>query len=129
DDRRLALVEYKSINESYVWVMDVATGKRRRVLPAEGTTQARPIASSDLNFARGGRGVFLSTDRDGEFRKLAFLDLESGAVEYFGEGGDWDVESIALSPDGRTLAAITNEAGLRVLGLYDAASREPEARA
>jgi dipeptidyl aminopeptidase/acylaminoacyl peptidase len=128
DDRRLALVEYKSINESYVWVLDVATGKRRRVLPAEGTAPARPIASSDLNFARDGRGVFLSTDRDGEFRKLAFLDLESGAVEYFGEGGDWDVESIALSPDGRTLAAITNEAGLGVLRLYDAASRKPMPR-
>ena len=125
DDRRLALVEYKSINESYVWVMDVATGKRRRVLPAEGTAPTRPIASSDLNFARDGRGVFLSTDRDGEFRKLAFLDLESGAVEYFGEGGDWDVESIALSPDGRTLAVITNEAGIGVLRLYDAASRKP----
>jgi dipeptidyl aminopeptidase/acylaminoacyl peptidase len=128
DDRRLALVEYKSINESYVWVLDVATGKRRRVLPAEGTAPARPIASSDLNFARDGRGVFLSTDRDGEFRKLAFLDLESGAVEYVGEGGDWDVESIALSPDGRTLAAITHEAGLGVLRLYDAASRKPMPR-
>jgi dipeptidyl aminopeptidase/acylaminoacyl peptidase len=125
DDRRLALIEYKSVNESYVWVMEVATGKRRRVLPAEGTTPARPIASSDLNFARDGRGVFLATDRDGEFRKLAFLDLDSGALEYFGEGGDWDVESIALSPDGRTLAVITNEAGIGVLRLYDAESRKP----
>jgi dipeptidyl aminopeptidase/acylaminoacyl peptidase len=125
DDRRLALIEHKSVNESYVWVMDVATGKRRRVLPAEGTAPARPIASSDLNFALDGRGVFLSTDHDGEFRRLAYLDLERGALEYFGEGGDWDVESIALSPDGRTLAVITNEAGVGVLRLYAAESRKP----
>jgi hypothetical protein len=96
DDRRLALVEYKSVNESYVWVMDVATGERRRVLPA--TASNAPIASADLNFSRDGKGLFLSTDRDGEFRKLAFLDLATGKLDYFGEGGNWDVESIALSP-------------------------------
>ena len=66
DDRRLALVEYKSVNESYVWVMDVATGERRRVLPA--TASNAPIASADLNFSRDGKGLFLSTDRDGEVR-------------------------------------------------------------
>jgi dipeptidyl aminopeptidase/acylaminoacyl peptidase len=123
DDRRLALVEYKSVNESYVWVMDVATGERRRVLPA--AASATPIASADLNFSRDGKGLFLSTDRDGEFRKLAFLDLATGKLDYFGEGGNWDVESIALSPDGRVLAAITNEAGIGVLRLYDAATRKP----
>ena len=124
DDRRLALVEYKSVNESYVWVMDVVTGERRRVLPAAAASKA-PIASADLNFSRDGKGLFLSTDRDGEFRKLAFLDLATGKLDYFGEGGNWDVESIALSPDGRVLAVITNEAGIGVLRLYDAATRKP----
>ena len=125
DDRRLAMIEYKSVNESYVWVTELATGVRRRVLPAAGSTPAKRVASSDLNFARNGKGLFLSTDRDGEFRKLAWLDLATGALDYFGEGGDWDVESIALSPDGRTLAVVTNEAGVGVLRLYDAATRKP----
>jgi len=124
DDRRLAMIEYKSVNESYVWVMDVATGARRRVLPAEGSTPRATIATGDLNFARDGNGLFLATDRDGEFRKLAFFELTTGALEYFGDGGDWDVESIALSPDGRTLAVITNEAGIGVLRLYDATTRK-----
>jgi len=123
DDRQLALVEYKSVNESYVWLMDAATGERRRVLPAAPT--AAPIATADLNFSRDGKGLFLSTDRDGEFRKLAYLHLATGKVDYFGEGGNWDVESIALSPDGRVLAVITNEAGVGVLRLYDAATRKP----
>ena len=128
DDRSVAMIEFKSVNESYVWIMDVATGTRRRLLPAEIVTPAQPIASSDLNFARNGKGLYFATDRDGEFRKLAYLDLASGAVDYFGEGGDWDVESIALSPDGRTLAVITNEAGVGVLRLYDAATRKALAR-
>ena len=87
--------------------------------------RSAPIASGDLNFSRDGKGLFLSTDRDGEFRKLAFLDLATGKLDYFGEGGNWDVESIALSPDGRVLAVITNEAGIGVLRLYDAATRKP----
>ncbi len=123
DDKRLAMLEYISVNESYVWLMDVATGERKRVFPPEGDTPPRPIFSSDLNFARDGNGVFLSTDRDGEFRKLAYLDLGSGRLAYFGEGGDWDVEEIALAPDGRTLAVITNEGGVGALRLYDAQTR------
>ena len=123
DDKRLAMLEFISINESYVWVMDLATGARRRVLPAEGEKPARPIFSSDLNFARDGKGLFFATDRDGEFRKLAYLDLATAKVDYFGDGGNWDVEEIALSPDGKLLAVITNEGGVGVLRLYDAATR------
>jgi len=123
DDMRVAFLEFKSVNETYVWVMDLATGARKRVLPVEGTTPAQPIATVDLNFARDGKGLFLATDRDGEFRKLAYFDLASGKLEYFGEGGDWDVDGIALSPDGKTLAVITNEGGIGALRLYDGETR------
>jgi dipeptidyl aminopeptidase/acylaminoacyl peptidase len=120
DAKRVAFLEFKSVNETYVWLMDLATGTRKRVLPAEGVTPARPIATVDLNFARDGKGLFLATDRDSEFRKLAYFDLASGELEYFGDGGDWDVEGIALSPNGKTLAVITDEGGIGVLRLYDA---------
>ncbi|MEP7276188.1 MAG: prolyl oligopeptidase family serine peptidase [Betaproteobacteria bacterium] len=123
DDKRLAMLEFVSVNESYVWVMDLASGARRRVLPAPDVKPAQPIFSADLNFARDGKGLFLATDRDGEFRKLAYLDLATGRVDYFGGGGDWDVEELALSPDGKVLAVITNDGGVGVLRLYDAATR------
>ena len=123
DDKRVAFIQFKSVNETYVWVMDLATGDRKRVFPAEGATARGPIATFNVNFARDGKGLFLSTDRDGEFQKLAYFDLGSGKLEYFGEGGDWDVESIGLSPDGHTLAVIANEAGIGVLRLYDADTR------
>ena len=128
DDKRLALVDFKSVNESYVWVMDLATGARRRVLPAESETPSQPVASRNLNFSRDGKGLFLSTDRDGDFSKLAYFDLGTGKLEYFGQGGEWDTESVVLSPDGRTLAVIANEAGIGVLRLYDADTRRALAR-
>ena len=122
DDRRLAMTEYKSITETYVWVMDLATGERRRVLPAAGADPGRTIASTEVNFARDGKGLFLTTDRDGEFQRASYLDLRSGRLESFGPS-NWDVEELALSPDGRTIAMVTNEAGTGVLRLYDAATR------
>ncbi|MDQ2961802.1 MAG: prolyl oligopeptidase family serine peptidase [Pseudomonadota bacterium] len=123
DDKRIALVEFKSVNETYVWMMDLPTGARRRVLPADDERPTQPVASIAINFARDGKGLFLATDRDGEFKKLAYFELATGKLEYFGDGGNWDVEDIALSPDGRTLAVITNESGVGVLRLYDADTR------
>jgi dipeptidyl aminopeptidase/acylaminoacyl peptidase len=123
DDERLALIEYRSVSETYVWVMHLASGTRKRVLPAHADTPAQPVASIDLNFSRDGDGLFLATDRDSEFCKLAYLNLTTGALDYFGDSGDWDIEGIALSPDGRTLAVTSNEAGFGVLRLYDAETR------
>jgi dipeptidyl aminopeptidase/acylaminoacyl peptidase len=123
DDKQLAVIEFKSVTESYVWVIDVATGERKRVLPAADAAAGTRIAVGDIAFAGDGRGIFVTTDRDGEFQRLGYLDLASGKVDYFGAGGDWDTESIALSPDKKVLAAVTNEAGAGVLRLYDAATR------
>ena len=57
DDRRLAMIEYKSITESYVWVMDVATGERRRVLPADGRRSGQDdrLERGQLRARRQGR--------------------------------------------------------------------------
>ena len=100
----------------------MATGERRRVLPAAGADPGRTIASSEVHFARDGKGLFLTTDRDGEFQRASYLDLQSGRVESFGPS-NWDVDPLALSPDGRTIAMVTNEAGVGVLRLYDADTR------
>jgi len=122
DDRRLALIEYKSITESYVWVMDVKTGERRRVLPAAGAATGKTVASNELNFSRDGKGLFLTTDRDGEFQRASYLDLATGRLEAFGPANS-DVEQLVLSPDGRTLAMVGNEEGSGVLRLFDAGTR------
>ncbi len=121
DDRRLAAIEYKSVTETAVWIFDAATGERTRVLPAPGS-DAR-LASYEVGFTRDGRGLFLTTNRDGEFQRAALLDLASGRLEPFGPS-NWDVEQLTLSPDGRTLAMVVNEAGVGSLRLYDADTRQ-----
>lgn len=121
DDRRLVMTEAISANESAVWVMDLSTGERRRV--QDSVADGVKTASGGTTFTRDGRGLFLATDRDNEFRRLAYLDLRSGHLSYFADAPAWDVALISLSPDGRILAVISNENGVGVLRLYDAATR------
>ena len=122
DGFRLAMTEYRSVTDTTVWLMDTATGERRRILPGPGDPAGRTMASTQLSFSRDGRGLFLTTDRDGEFQRAAYLDLASGRLEPFGPENR-DVEELALARDGRTLAMIVNEDGVGVLRLFDADTR------
>ena len=36
DDRRVSLTRYLAANESQVWLLDLASGERKQVLPAPG---------------------------------------------------------------------------------------------
>jgi len=127
DERRLAMNEFRSVTETYVWVMDLATGERRRVLPAPDADPKRTVASTEVAFSRDGKGLFLTTDRDGEFQRASYLDLATGVLEAFGPA-NWDVEQLALSRDGRTIAMVVNEAGVGVLRLFDADTRTERPR-
>ena len=121
DDAKLLVTEYVSINESYLWLVDVATAEKRLITPKGG---GEPVAYRDAAFSRDGQGVYVATDKDSEFRRLAYIDLSSGSHTYLTSRIVWDVESLELSRDGRRLAFITNEEGIGVLHLLDTATRQ-----
>jgi dipeptidyl aminopeptidase/acylaminoacyl peptidase len=115
DDRRLAVFEYVSVNESYIWVVDVATGEKTLVTPKG----PEKVAYGGAQWTSDGRGLYVTTDRESEFQRLALLDLATGKHTYLTSHIPWDVDSFALSPDGKTIAFETNEEGLSVLHLLD----------
>ena len=119
DDTALAVLEYVSINESYVWLVDAASGERTLVTPKGGPER---IAYANVRFSSDGRGLYLTTDRASEFRRLAYLDLATGEHRTLTPQIDWDVEEFELSPDGDMIALVTNEDGTSVLHLAEAAS-------
>lgn len=120
DDRRFALEEYVSINESYIWLVDSSTGEKTLVTPKGG---AEKVVYGDVRFSPDGRGLYVTTDKDSEFRRLAHLDLATKRHTYLTDHIKWDVDSFELSPDGRTIAFITNEDGISRLRLLDARTR------
>jgi dipeptidyl aminopeptidase/acylaminoacyl peptidase len=119
DDSRLLVGEYVSVVESHLWLVDAKTGERKLVTPPKGGPK---IAWGGGEFSADGKSLYVRTDKDSEFKRLARLDLASGAVTVLTPGMNWDVESFDLSPDGRTVAFVTNEEGVSVLRFLDAAS-------
>lgn len=69
-----------------------------------------------------GESAYLATDRDGDFMRLARLDLSSLELEYL-TPDDHDVEGVELSPDGRYLAAARNVEGYSDLLLFSGTGR------
>jgi len=115
DDSKLVVSESLSVNESYLWLVYVAGGTKTLLTP-KGQEQ---VAYSGASFTADGKGLYVTTDREAECMRLAHLDLATGAHTYLTSHIPWDVEDFALSPDGRTLAFVTNEEGSSVLHLLD----------
>lgn len=116
DDRQILLVEYISANESYHWLVDVSTGGKTLLTPKGGPEK---VAYGGGQFSHDGRGLYITTDRDSEFQRLAYVDLATKKHTYLSSHIPWDVDYFELSPDGRTVAFVTNEDGLGVLHLLD----------
>ena len=118
DETKLLLLEYISINESYLWLADAKTGAKELLTPKDGSK----IAWSHAEFARDGKSIFVTTDKDSEFQRLCRMDLATKQLTTLTAKLPWDVASFARSPDGRTIAFVSNEDGASVLHLSDARS-------
>jgi dipeptidyl aminopeptidase/acylaminoacyl peptidase len=119
DDSKLAVLEYVSINESYLWVADVAGGTKTRVTPKG---EGELVSYGGARWSADGKGLWVTTDRGSEFQRLAYLDLATGEHRYYATDVPWDVDFYDVAPDGRTIAIATNEDGISRLRLVDAGS-------
>ena len=108
DDRQVLLQNQTSINESVLWLIDVASGKRT---PA---------------FSRGVGGAFSDKDHIvttsaafSEFRELVRVDLRTGAVQRLTKAIPWDVLEFDVASGEPWAAVVTNEAGVYTLHVID----------
>lgn len=120
DRRSLIVGEYRSVNQSFLWLVDAETGARRLLTPEPGD---EPVVWAGGEPTADGRGLWVITDRGSEFRRLGILDLESGSFEPVVADLGGDIASVEVSPDGGTVAFTTNELGVSRLYLLDAATR------
>lgn len=126
DDAQILLTEYVSINESHLWSHHLATSAFKRITPKTN----EKISWSGAAFAKDGRSLFVTSDKGSEFQRLCRYDLASHQLTPLTPNLKWDVESFDLSPDGKTLAFVSNEDGVSALHLLDTKSgrelRTPE---
>jgi protease II len=118
DDSKLLIRNFVSATESHLHVMDIATAALTPVSEGE-----EPASISRAQFSADGRGVFLVTDRDSEFRQLRRVDLASGTIELLTGHIPWDIDEFARSDDGRYVAWVANVDGVHRLTVVDVAKR------
>ena len=119
DDRQLIVGESVSANESYLWLVNVATVEKTLLTPKGA---GEKVAYGGAQFSKDGKGVYVTSDRDSEFQRLAYIDLATKQYKFLTDHIKWDVDEFDLSPDGKTLAFVTNEDGIARLHLLDTGS-------
>ena len=123
DDRELLVEERVSGQEGYLWRVDVKTGAKTALTPREGerTVWMAP------RFAPDGKTVYALSDRGGEFPRLWRTELGSGTWTPITPEGTV-VEAYSLSPNGRSIAIVSDRDAMSVLELVDAATLKTRLR-
>lgn len=115
DDARILVMEYVSINESYLWLLDAHSGEKTLLTPKG---EAR-VSYKGAKFAPSGKSFVVVTDSGSEFDRLMRLDLATKELTPLTPELGWGVEDFDVSSDGGKVAFTTNEDGVSVLRLLD----------
>jgi dipeptidyl aminopeptidase/acylaminoacyl peptidase len=119
DDQRIAAVQYRTRSDSDVALIDVKTGSREKILPAEGGAKA---GFDGLAWSPDSQRLFFTTNQGGEFFELAVYELTTGQLKVLSHHIPWDVKHFALTRDGKRLLAVVNNSGRDEVHLFDALS-------
>lgn len=117
DGSSLIVSRHHSNLNNDLYRLDLDTGEARLLTPHEG--EAR---SNSACITPDGKNAYLATDRDGDFMRLARLDLETLELGYL-TPDEWDVERVELSKDGRYLVAGRNVEGFSDVMLFSGQGR------
>jgi dipeptidyl aminopeptidase/acylaminoacyl peptidase len=115
-DGQIALTNEVSATESQVWLLDIASGALKQVLPAAGQSAATHLARV---WKKDDSGFFVVGDRAGEFRELMFYRLADARLQRISRTIPWDIESVSLDASGRLLAVRANVEGRSELRFFD----------
>ena len=118
DDRSVVALETVTRAETRLWQIDVKSGEKTRLTPPGLVAYGGGFYSND------GKSLFITTDAEGEFRRLARLDIARGTITPLSHKINWDIEDLAISSDDRWLAFTANEAGIGTLYVLDTRSNK-----
>jgi dipeptidyl aminopeptidase/acylaminoacyl peptidase len=121
-DNKWVLVQNEiSANQSEIYLLDVASGSKRMLTP-----KGAQVEYSNARFSRDGNDIYFTSDEGSEFAQLVRMHLADGSKTALSRQ-NWDVEDFDLSDDGRRIAYATDENGVSVLHVIDAATAAPVA--
>ncbi len=117
DDRTLLVINGISVNETHLFLVDVASGQKTPLTPLD----EKSVAYAPVGFSADGKGVYVTTDKDNEFQRLAYIDLATKQFKYL-TNYPWDIEDASLSWNRKLLAFTVNENGMSTLHVLNLAT-------
>ena len=95
-------------------MLDLDTRERRQL-----TDDDEPVRYRSVQWGPDGELLYLVTDRDSDTLYLARMDAETGELERLRDGGEWNIDGVALDEDHRLLVYSRNVDGYTELALAD----------
>ncbi len=118
DNTKLLIREYLSVNKSNLYLGDIANGRLQPLNDPEET-----VSYGKAQFTKDGLGIYVTSDRDGEFRQLVRMELATGKSTAITTDIPWDIESWELSGERDRIAFTVNRQGISDLYVFDVESQ------
>jgi dipeptidyl aminopeptidase/acylaminoacyl peptidase len=121
DGKRLLVREYRSIQDSHIYTLDLNDGTLIRWAGEDG-----PSATSNypIGFDADDSGFFFITNANSNYHQLAYRSWKEPESRALVAVSPWDIETAALSDNRKHLAFTVNEGGRSALYLYSPDKRK-----
>ena len=106
DDSRLLVVESHSSFDQDLYVLDLDDGAFSHLTPHEGD-----VRHLSPEWGPDGEGIYLVTDRASDTLQLERLDIASKTFDVVEEGGEWNVDGVAVHEPSRRVVYTRNVDG------------------
>ncbi len=120
DEKYILLNNSISVNETKVWLYDIAQQKLTQILPL---SQERTVYDA-LKFSADNNSFYLFTNKNREYNAPALYNMQTQQLSLLVDDINWDIEDYAIN-ESLTLAAFkTNEAGASKLYIQNLATKK-----
>lgn len=119
DGKQIVAINRKSANEGHVWLIDVATGQKKQVLPSAAEAN-KQISYDNPHFSRDGKSLLIMSDSAGEFLQLMQIRLSDLQTKIISKDIAWDLDEMKPAKAGYLIGSVINSDGLPELQLFDA---------
>jgi dipeptidyl aminopeptidase/acylaminoacyl peptidase len=123
DEKQLLVLEYVSVNESYLWLFDAQTGRTQGADAAAGAGSGEGgVWQSE--FAKNGQGISSRRTVNRSISGWRSSNCRVANTAICCPDQKWDVDDWALSEDGKFIAYTLNENGASTLHMLEVSARD-----
>ena len=119
DSKHIVAVKRKSANEGSVWLIDVASGEKKQLLPSA-VDANKQVSYDNPHFSRDGKSLLIVSDSAGEFLQLMQIRLSDNQTKILSKNIAWDLLEMQPAKASSLIGSVINRDGLPELQLFDA---------